>query len=400
MGFVQAASGVGTTDTSLTVTLGSATGAGNCLIACIGASENDTNPSPGGITLGGSAGSWAQAASAANTSGCNAGIWVDPSCAGAQTSVVISFTGGSGGSAGVAAWVFEWSGLLASPLDKAPAGATGASTSWASGSTGTLAQAGEVAFGVVAAYGSATITGPGGWTNESQLTESSTLLIAGYQALSSTTSLSYAGTQTSAVEYSACVVTLKTGSSSSGAPYALLTPPGRTSPMAWQRIARPVMPPFTVSSGDTGGGGDATTTVGRLGNLGQPLVPPGPFSPMAFQRRPAWQPRALPLAVGGDSGSAAETGAAEVIAADSGTGAETALVSQLADTGTGTDAGQVTATLSSADTGIGADSAAVRAVGTDTGTSAEASSITVRPLLKVRWRAADKLSRSGGTIGT
>ena len=89
---VQAATATGTSAT-ITVTLESATTAGNCLVVCV-ANGGSFNGVVTGITLGGAAGNFGALASGGNpsTSAAVASIWADPNCAGGQTSVTITTT--------------------------------------------------------------------------------------------------------------------------------------------------------------------------------------------------------------------------------------------------------------------------------------------------------------------
>jgi hypothetical protein len=218
---VQSKSGTGTSATSLTITLNSATTAGNCLIVGAGTGQSTTNPQISGITLGGSAGNFAAANTAYNDADTNSAIWADPGCAGGQTSVVISFTHGSGSTPLTLAWVMEWSGLLTSSVvDKAPAGVNGSGTSWSSGSTGTLSQASELAVGVVCGQGSGSLTTPGSpWTELAVLSNGNADLAVGYQVVSATTALTYNGTISVSETYGTCIATLEaaTGTTLTGA---------------------------------------------------------------------------------------------------------------------------------------------------------------------------------------
>jgi hypothetical protein len=213
---VQSKSATGTSGTSLTITLSSATTAGNCLIVVLGAQEATDNPQITGITLGGSAGNFASANTAYNNSNVNSAIWIDPNCAGGQTSIVITMGSGSGGTPLTAAYALEFSGVAtASPLDKAPTGQNGSASSWSSGSTGTLSQSSEVAIGVVFTDSSG-ITSPGSpWTELGTLTTGSSRLAAAYQIVSATTALTYNGTTSSSSDYGCCAVTLKAAAGTS-----------------------------------------------------------------------------------------------------------------------------------------------------------------------------------------
>jgi hypothetical protein len=227
---VQSASNQGGGTSPLTVTLGSPTTAGNCIIVCFSSSSSPTNPSVTGITLGGSAGNFAQAATAGSvsTDSCTTQQWADPNCAGGQTAVAVSF---SPAATSVCITVMEWSGLvLSSPADKTASQVndTGV-TSWSSTATATTTQASEVAIGAVGglnASGIGTITGPSSpWANLTQETSASTHLglLAGWQVLSSTGTPSYAGTFAASSEYTALIVTYKAAAAAATdhSPYVL-----------------------------------------------------------------------------------------------------------------------------------------------------------------------------------
>lgn len=213
---VQSKSGTITSGTTLTITLNSPTGAGNCLIVGVGAGQGTTNPTVSGITLGGAAGNFAAGKAVNNNSDEACEIWVDQNCAGGQTSVVITFNAGSGSGQGNAAWVMEWTGIVpASPVDKTN-GATTFNASWSSGATGTLTQPSELIVGAVAIFGSSsnTITGPSApWTNLAQVNAGAAAtgaaLMVGYQAVTATTTQLYSGTDSGGSAYGAVIVTLK-----------------------------------------------------------------------------------------------------------------------------------------------------------------------------------------------
>lgn len=217
---VQSQSATGGASSPLTVTLGSPTTAGNCLIVTfVGSSA--TNPSITGITLGGSAGNFAQVltAGSVSTDACTVQVWADPGCAGGQTAVAVSF---SPATTSVCITVMEWSGLAASsPADQTASQVNDAgTTSWSSTATGTTTQASEVAIGCVGGFngsGIGTISGPGSpWTNLAQETSASAHvgLLTGYQVLSSTGTVTYSGTFAASSEYTAAVATFKAAASS------------------------------------------------------------------------------------------------------------------------------------------------------------------------------------------
>jgi hypothetical protein len=208
---VQSASNTGT-GSAVTVTLGAGTTAGNCLVVAVGTVEGTTNPVVSGITLGGGADHFAAARSQNNNADTNAEIWTDQNCAGGQTSVVVTFTGGTGTNPAAAVWVMEWSGVATSSAVDAVNGQNGSGTSFSSLSSGTLAQASEVVIGVVsAATTSITITAPGApWTELGTLSPIATFkMAAGWQVVAATTGQTYSGSLSgSAPVYGAAVVTL------------------------------------------------------------------------------------------------------------------------------------------------------------------------------------------------
>ncbi len=193
------------------------------------------------------------------------------------------------------------------------------------------------------------------------------------------------------------------------APSAVLTPPGPFSPMAWQRHAGPAQAPVLVPSPeggsgtdsgtvspqdtDTGAGSDtasvsiADTDAGTGTELasvtaagadsgsgtdsayaapvpiGFPLIPPGRFTPMAWQQQ-AWPSQAPVLVPGPDTGTGADTGSATVTAADTSAAADSATVGvQDSDAGTAADSASVTADLGDADSGPAADTGSVTPLG-------------------------------------
>jgi hypothetical protein len=250
---VQSVSGT-TTGTTISLTLPQNTAAGNCLIITVVTSATPANPTVSGITLGGSAGNFAQAATAGST-GADAQtsfIWADPNCAGGQTAISISLTTGNTGSANATA--MEWSGLALSSVTDQTAGSPNgtSSTSWSSTASGTTTQAFEVAIGCVGAFnasGIGTITGPSSpWTNLTQETSASTHvgLLTGYQVLSSTGTVTYSGTFAATSAYAALVVTFKAVAPTGGGPTQIN--PGPTWFDTFKpglRKPRPFLPQYT-----------------------------------------------------------------------------------------------------------------------------------------------------------
>ncbi|HSZ38461.1 MAG TPA: hypothetical protein VK817_00740 [Trebonia sp.] len=215
----------GTAGTTLTLTLGSATTAGNCLVVVITTHNASTvNPAVSGVTIGGSADNFASLfATGGATDESISAFWTDPNCAGGQTSVVITFS--SVTSPRYMASVYEFSGLAATNaalLDKSAASATGANgTSFSSTSTATTANAVELWVGLVSTD-TTTVTGPASpWTNIAQVTPAGTAsdFMSGYQIRSATGAAAYAGTFSPSAFYNAAVVTLNPagGTTASGA---------------------------------------------------------------------------------------------------------------------------------------------------------------------------------------
>lgn len=253
MGLVQSKQGASATS-PLTITLDSSTGAGNGLVVMVTASGTTLNGHVSGITLGGAAGNFAQVATiGATTDASITASWLDLNCAGGQTSVAITFTGGTGTQQFFAA-VYERDDLLtASAFDKT---ASNTSTiAWTSGATATLSQANEVIVGAVFISGSSqpTITGPSSpWANlTTQTATQGAFLVAwqsGWEAVSSTAAVTYAGTSTNGTDGTALVVTLKQATAAAAASVLpSLIPPGRMSPMAFQFIPQS-FPSYQVSS--------------------------------------------------------------------------------------------------------------------------------------------------------
>jgi hypothetical protein len=220
----------GTTGTTLTLTLGSATTATNCLVVVITTHNASTvNPAINGVTLGGLADNFASLfATGSATDESISAFWTDPNCAGGQTSVVISFS--SVTSPRYMASVYEFSGLAATNaalLDKSAASALGANgTSFSSGSTATTTNAVQAWVGLVSTD-STTITGPASpWNNIAQVTPGGTAsdFMSGYQIRSATGAAAYAGTFSPTGFYNAAVVALNPAAAPASTPQPLVVP--------------------------------------------------------------------------------------------------------------------------------------------------------------------------------
>lgn len=203
---------------TLTLTLGSSTTSGNCLVVAIGTASTAAASTVSSVKLGGSVGNFASLISQSSGGSLHgdAEIWADPSCAGGQTAVLITVAGGSGANTGIGAVVYEVAGIAGtSPLDDSNS-AIGTATSWSSGATGTSVLASEFWVGAYCGgdlSGGKSVTPPGAYTNITTQTATVTYFTAGYQIVSSTGAATYAGTQNSgAVNWAAAVATLKSGS--------------------------------------------------------------------------------------------------------------------------------------------------------------------------------------------
>lgn len=225
---VQSKIGSTTSGSTLTVTLNSGTTAGNCVVVALMFLGSTTNPSGvSGITLGGSAGNFASAIieGASSTTTPGTAIWTNPNCAGGQTAVAITLTGGSG-TIGMIAFVYEVSGVASTSVVDKTQGTTKSSnsTSFTSNATATTTNAVEFWVGIGAsASGSAlTLTGPSSpWSNlantQATIGGVSTAAISGSQITSSTAAATYSGTINQSTNDAACVITLNPGSSNTGA---------------------------------------------------------------------------------------------------------------------------------------------------------------------------------------
>ncbi|HEY2090127.1 MAG TPA: hypothetical protein VGH54_29415 [Mycobacterium sp.] len=209
---VQSAGNTGAN--TVTVTLGAATTAGNCLVACIGMGSGVGLASVSSVTLGGAGDNWAALKAAGDlTNGAEQlAVWADPNCAGGQTNVTVTVPG----VAVTLAYVFEASGIAASSvLDQfgtADSGGTASGPAFSVSTGGATAQASELA--VACAYGyNTTVTGPSSpWVNTATLTSTARTLQAGYNVLSSAGTVTYAGSFGAATFNGQVLVTLKAAS--------------------------------------------------------------------------------------------------------------------------------------------------------------------------------------------
>lgn len=338
---VQSAHAAGTS-----VSFGAGTTAGNCLAVPVLDFGSLSTPSVTAVKIGGSADNFAARSTSPGTQHGLATIWTDAGCTGGQTAVAVTMSNSSH----PATFAYEFSGVVgSSELDVQDSG-TGSSGTWSSGSVSTN-QAVEVWIGAAVVNGSAP-TGPSSpWTNTTQ-TSSTTDGISGYQITSSTGSAVYNGSSTSA-GWAAAVVALKT--------------------------------PTAVSDSDTGAGADSASIAVSSADTGSGA-----------------DTQALTASVpGSDTGTGADTASIGIPGSDTAAGADTAtggLLVTSSDTGSGADSGAVTSVaVTAGDTATGAETTTIlaSAPAADTGTGAD--SAVARRLLRVRWKAPDRLSTSGGT---
>lgn len=207
---------------------------GNCLVACIGAVSATVSPSVTAVKTGTAAENWAQAKATVDP-GILSTIWTDPGTTSSATTVNVTVSFGKTATASdqcaVEVDVFEVANAASfSVVDAVAASVAGNDSSdWSSGTSGITVQPNEIAFGTVMALpdagGTATLTPPAAWTNEPVLTVSpvtfssgafSAYQVSGYQALTATGGVAYAGTVSADSFWQSCAVTLKAAAASTG----------------------------------------------------------------------------------------------------------------------------------------------------------------------------------------
>lgn len=192
--------------TTLTVTLGSPTTAGNLLLVFV-SGDGANSGAPTGIALTGSSDTFTQDADVADTNPTalvNLSLWSDPNCSGGHTAVVATFGAAVGGNLMT---VWEVSGAaVSSPLAGTPATAAApANVLQASFDSGAAASvvAGCWWVGCVTGIGSggrAQASPSGAWTTETPLQPGSlTQMLPAYQAGPGAGAPEYAGTFTAPV---------------------------------------------------------------------------------------------------------------------------------------------------------------------------------------------------------
>jgi hypothetical protein len=240
---VQSKSGSSAT-TSLTITLGAATGSGNSLIVLIAASGTSNNPTAIACTLGGSTGNFVQDSIFGSASDAAIGaVWRDQPAVAGQTAVGITATGGSGTIA-IMATVYEVDDLAASPFDKTANSVSAGATTWTSTATVATTQASERLLGCVftTASGAATVTGPSSpWANMAQINQAqgsfTDAWMTGSQTVAATGTYTYNGTVSPSSQWIAKIVTYKL--TAGGAVGILPQQAKKRMPAVFTRIAAP-----------------------------------------------------------------------------------------------------------------------------------------------------------------
>ena len=208
------------------------TTAGNTVVVVLGTGNaSNVTQTVSGITLGGSAGNFAQAVAVQSafktgTGTASAMIWGDPNCAGGQTAIAISGSNLNLVASSGNGWVaYEVNGLLSTStlsvmLDKTATSSAITGTAVTSGTTGTTTQASEIALAVLIAFNTLS-TFTGGFTTTAINDGSGEFGGGGSQVLSSTGTVTYGATAASSTVWAGAVVTLKGPASAHPAAAAL-----------------------------------------------------------------------------------------------------------------------------------------------------------------------------------
>lgn len=183
------------------------TTAGNCIVMAGWYSSESTSliPEITNVILGSSADNFTQIAYnyiLANNSYIAVSIWVDPGCAGSETTVTASGTNLSNYKEEAGITICEVSGLATSNVTDKYSTNTETATTFSSGTTATTSSADEFWIGVATA--GSDITQTGSWN--SILAQSFSQV--GYQIVSSTGTAEYSGTASFSAASVAAVATL------------------------------------------------------------------------------------------------------------------------------------------------------------------------------------------------
>ena len=258
MGIVQVKQGSSALAT-LTVTLDASTTAGNTLIVAVASSGTSTNPTTFAVTLGGSAGNFAQdSASGSSSDAAGGAVWRDSNCAGGQTAVAITGTGGVGTIA-TTATVWECDDLAVSPFDQTAGSLAASGTTWTSTATPATTQATERCFGAVFGVNpsTVTVTGPSSpWVNQAQVSQaqgtSNCVWMAGTLDLAATGAQTYNGTFSLGEQWVAKVATYKLAAG--GATVTMGSALAATTAQPAAQIMSLTSPAYAATATDLGGG--------------------------------------------------------------------------------------------------------------------------------------------------
>jgi hypothetical protein len=176
--------------------------AGNDLIVCIN-SFNTTTATITSVKLGTVSLTQALTKNQGGDGATQSWLYYLANVAAGQTAVAVTGSGLQVDTSNGGVDIIEASGLLtASPLDKAPAGGGGTSTSWSSASTGTLSQPNELVVGTACGF---SMANPSGWT---MVSGGGTARRTGYKIVSATTAQTFNGTM-SLADWSALIASFK-----------------------------------------------------------------------------------------------------------------------------------------------------------------------------------------------
>jgi len=190
-----------------------ATTTGSALVVAVNCNGATSNNTVSTITGGGGSG-WSKNTGVGSAVFTDVEVWDNFAVTAGTTSVTINASGGTGTQT-VTGYILEIGGLPATSAaarDQPQSHSTATTgSSWTSNNTATLAQTNDIAIGIVAgSHGSLTIVGPssGGWTNLAQLNQATGTMavLVGYNGLSSTAALAYAGTFTGATSAQSVVI--------------------------------------------------------------------------------------------------------------------------------------------------------------------------------------------------
>ena len=214
-----------TTTTTLLASPGSATGAGDLLVAVIKVRATPL-ATVSGVTDSAS-NTWLKAAGVTSGAQADMEVWYAGSAA-SVTSVTVTVSGASA----LAFTVLDVTGALTVPLDQTAALA-GTSTTPSTGSTGTTAQASEIAVGSVGWNGTPTPSGQTtGYTTTAIQKSTATGLATGEQAswqvLSATGTQTYGATLSASVAWTGAIATFKLGNPTLPPTITSFSPPSGT----------------------------------------------------------------------------------------------------------------------------------------------------------------------------